>query len=573
MASFALANTPFPDDTEVGAWDATGFSVLPTNGPLGDAVTTATASGRSVSFTGLKNATPYFAAAFVDGKWLWRRFMTSAASEPEAWENALAGLGLADLSDVAVGSPEAGDLIVFDGASWVRVPKGQPGESMIFHKDGTVTHDRSIIYAKGWGVTGNESAGEGAAANEALAAASASPAGAEVKFPTGTILCEETVENRARCWFNGSGPGTVFKAAAGLNADVISTLEAGAGGQDECMWSHFTVDGNGTNNTAGRGLVMDSRKGRAWGIAVHYSYEDNIVQTRSAAEQTKEYGGSDFHIDRWLAWGSKTGNGLTIDSNDVVVGSGTSIFNAKANFENTAKGSAVVLKGVHSWGECEYGFRFKGSFSATQCQSEGATKALVRCEAGGTWTGGQVFTSTSARNVPGFEVTANAARIVVIGCVGKELGTGGMFRASAASAGSGSIISSCTCDQGNLSGEHPVFTAAEGSSWSGNVKVDVRFKGSEVIAGEAWPVYSVVAANELVIESAAAYVRVTGATEIKRVKPTFPGHVVRFRMTSTAKWLDGENLHIEGNFEGGPDRIITAECDGTNWIESGRSTN
>lgn len=68
---------------------------------------------------------------------------------------------------------------------------------------------------------------------------------------------------------------------------------------------------------------------------------------------------------------------------------------------------------------------------------------------------------------------------------------------------------------------------------------------------------------------------ITGTSNITSITADREG-VVRLRFTGTASGTgltDGSNLKIAGNFVYTPDDTITLRCDGTNWIELGRSVN
>lgn len=68
MSDFTLPNTAFPTGTSVSAYDATGYQTFPGK-PPGSAVATAEVVDGSVTFEGLLEKTPYFAAALVAGEW------------------------------------------------------------------------------------------------------------------------------------------------------------------------------------------------------------------------------------------------------------------------------------------------------------------------------------------------------------------------------------------------------------------------------------------------------------------------------------------------------------------------
>lgn len=65
------AASRFPNGTTVSVYNALGASGFPQGGPagLGGAVTTGEVSENQVTFTGLEEDVPYFAAAEVNGEW------------------------------------------------------------------------------------------------------------------------------------------------------------------------------------------------------------------------------------------------------------------------------------------------------------------------------------------------------------------------------------------------------------------------------------------------------------------------------------------------------------------------
>lgn len=66
---------------------------------------------------------------------------------------------------------------------------------------------------------------------------------------------------------------------------------------------------------------------------------------------------------------------------------------------------------------------------------------------------------------------------------------------------------------------------------------------------------------------------ISGTTTITTITPTFNGHELSLRFSSTAQLTDGSNLKLNGNFTGVSDRTITLLCNGTNWYELSRSDN
>lgn len=101
MATFTLHNTPFPDGTAVGAYNATGYSNFPSGGPPGTAEVTATAAEFSVAFEGLIRSRSYFAAAKVAGIWRNISFIVDGSNADEGVASLLAesGVGVIDCGE------------------------------------------------------------------------------------------------------------------------------------------------------------------------------------------------------------------------------------------------------------------------------------------------------------------------------------------------------------------------------------------------------------------------------------------------------------------------------------------
>ena len=61
------------------------------------------------------------------------------------------------------------------------------------------------------------------------------------------------------------------------------------------------------------------------------------------------------------------------------------------------------------------------------------------------------------------------------------------------------------------------------------------------------------------------FVKVSGANEIKKIEPTYDGHVIVIKWGSTAKLVQGENLKITATIEPTENDTTMLVCDGTNW--------
>lgn len=80
-------------------------------------------------------------------------------------------------------------------------------------------------------------------------------------------------------------------------------------------------------------------------------------------------------------------------------------------------------------------------------------------------------------------------------------------------------------------------------------------------------------AATLTLSPAIDFFQITGSTTITSINATYPGHQVKLIFTSSAQVTDGSNLVLAGNFTGSSNRTLSLLCDGTNWVETGRSTN
>ena len=103
--------------------------------------------------------------------------------------------------------------------------------------------------------------------------------GGELVLPAGTFWCKRTVVIPAGCSLRGSGPGTVLKAAPGLDAGVIAN-ESGATG---CQVLNLIVDGNRANQTSGNGIHLTSCDDAVIGaVSVQNCYADGILLANCA---------------------------------------------------------------------------------------------------------------------------------------------------------------------------------------------------------------------------------------------------------------------------------------------------
>jgi len=393
MASFALANTPFPDGTEVGAYDATGYTTLPANGPLGTPVTTATAEGRGVSFTGLENATAYFAAAKVSGKWLWRRFVTSAASEPEAWESALGE----ERSDREAAVKTVSAEIFAIGMSKARLTPSEDPD-----KDTERLQE----------AFGNESP------NEVLLG------GGDTFY-----AIRETVEYASKKKISGSGRGvTHLVLDAGVNGDVLRSQNFEEGGVLDVTIDGLSIDGNGANNASGHGLSGEGQRIHVSNVLLLNCAEDGRHQIAFTEERDKSGGGidnRDFMVHA-VACGR---HGIYRDDHDYSLVQCQGIQNADRNGYMASNG---LLEGCHFWNYAsnasasDIGLDLDTNVRCVNVTVEGASvahvilrnanNALISCD---------LFNSTGFPNVPLLVFEAGATSTFIEACDLHDFGEGG----------------------------------------------------------------------------------------------------------------------------------------------------
>jgi hypothetical protein len=88
------------------------------------------------------------------------------------------------------------------------------------------------------------------------------------------------------------------------------------------------------------------------------------------------------------------------------------------------------------------------------------------------------------------------------------------------------------------------------------------------------PLYpSVASAATVTIPRSALVVNITGTTGITSITAAEPGRRVVLRFAGILTVTDGSNLKLAGNFTTAADSTLELVCDGTNWIELGRSAN
>lgn len=420
---------------------------------------------------------------------------------------------------------------------------------------GTATGVPTVVNVKdsAFGAKGDGATADATAINNAIKACNEA-GGGTVYVPAGTYIIDASVKIRSKVMLEGAGrEATIFKLKTTTNTNVLTVEGYGTTGADNYTVRDLSVDGNKANNlTSGHGFASDGRRVRLERVYFFNCREDGFNHKQTAADLNANEGGQDSMMyDTW-AWNCSR-HGLYVNSHDFVFLGAMAMANAKSGVFIDTLGFAASLTNVHVWGEQEFGFNFNASFDASQCQAEGATAAMVRCKAGGRWTGGRVFVAGTPKNVPGFELVENSSRMMVSNVEGSNFGTAAMFKFLGASSGSGSQIS-CTNNEEGLT--------VSGTP-SGNIKWDIRLRGGATY-GAAFVTPTEPSAAEMSFENLNVC-KVSGTAEIKKIAAGMPGQMLTLIFTSTAKLKNENNLKIGAEFAAAANGAITLVCDGTNW--------
>jgi|GEM_PF-3745384 len=422
MASFTLDNTPFPDGTAVGAWDATGYSVLPTNGPLGTAATTSTAMGRKVTFAGLKDDTAYFAAAFVGGKWLWRRFVTAALTDLEFLEGGirLKGFWNAETNKPAlvngVGSKgeafrvsiegtqdlgsgaihfDPGNLVVYDGTTWFRILSNRTATRLEEGIEGLPL--LPVFNVLKYGAVGDGVTVDSDAVLKAVALAKAAGGGI-VYFPAGTYLIDEKLLLPSKVRLEGAGWVTsVLRRADDHNDHLIEGEGYGGEGIFGSAVQHLQIDGNKAKNSTGSAIVVSGLALNFHRVLCLNSPGDGINVKYPAVEAKKQEVGTDVELDFCRSIGC-VGIGFKTTGHDTSMRDCQSIQCTEYGIYFGANG---LMLNCHTWcyasdATCtKIGMFLKGNIDTVNCTAEGASEVQVQFSGSNNrWTAGDIFNST-----------------------------------------------------------------------------------------------------------------------------------------------------------------------------------
>lgn len=198
MATFTLTNTPFPDETEVSAYDATLYDSFPGANPPGTPVETATASNRSVTFGEVEVGKRYIAAGKVGGEWRYVNFSVEPVESPTAL--AEAGIGVVfHGNDASAARPDGFRSIIWKGT--VEPTNAIPGDEYEDQEEEAPSQSELPIFTiTGTTYTPDLSDGGtllywGTASTETVVTV---PAEEDVAFPVGTRLYFANADGAAR---------------------------------------------------------------------------------------------------------------------------------------------------------------------------------------------------------------------------------------------------------------------------------------------------------------------------------------------------------------------------------------
>lgn len=598
MATVTIANClpTFPVGTTVGAYRG----MITDSGepkPLGNIITSGVVnSSGAVTLTSSEMATgtEYVAAAKVSGKWRFIEFTTNPASpntvtqgeltallepinaELAAHTTAIAGkqAGDADLTAIAALSPADYALMMRSGGSWAALAKGNSSQQLIVRSDGTIAYETIRIAASAYGLATGASGAVNAAAFQAALTAAATAQGICL-VPGGTFSVNAVSEVDDKVTLEGqSHKASIIKLAAEAKVGLLKSKrlnEGGTtGGTEGVMIRDICFDGNASENVGSTATLVDLD-----GIApvmerVEIRGGNINLRTRMSRSEKASTVLEDGFFNHVRLIGSKEYNWLFEGPHDSVI---------KNVLAQTNEGISLCVKkisvweGCHSYGNCKHAFEILASSEYNGCLAEGSTEGQVAIFAEGVrWRGGRVFFGGGSDGKIGFMVadatrSANSAQIEGVRV---ENCTNGAFVLGAAGTGNLRIT-------GWVSGSEGF--AVKGSGGSSRY-FDLKVTGGMQLA-EATSITlpEIASAAELELPNNNRQfnripIKVTGAVEIKKWKNLPPaGTEVICLMTSTAKWVDGENLKLAGNFEGAADRTIRLMSDGTNMFEVGRSTN
>lgn len=457
--------------------------------------------------------------------------------------------------------------------------------------------------AKGDGVTDDATALQNALNAAALAG------GGIVFLPRGTYIVGTTITVPANVRLEGAGwMTTILKAKNSSNIVVLEGANYATTGTKNGAIEHLAIDGNKANNSSTVGLKFQSQN-FYFNKVIALNCNGHGFDIKLSTETEQQTVGLDNCLESCRAIGCED-RGFNIEAHDTLMIDCQAIQCKEYGFYWATNGYMI---NCHSWcydstlaSATKTGYRLATSVHCVDCIAEGATERQVLI-AGNVvgWSGGEVFNGASKPNAALFEFNGGAsARILDPWC--HEFGTGGAFKFT--TNGEASIIRARCFDSGG--NQVTQGSPAEDIRW------DLALGGGTTLGGAAYTSFKqltlssftpgtvpnktlyldtttgrlrfkdgigatrdlamngeeeVASANTISVSARVSYAKVTGTTEIKKINPTYAGHVLALRFTGTLIVKQGENLsNLPRDLETQAGVILTLFCDGTNWYEMSR---
>ncbi|HEX6456233.1 MAG TPA: glycosyl hydrolase family 28-related protein [Solirubrobacterales bacterium] len=435
-------------------------------------------------------------------------------------------------------------------------------------------------------------------------------AGGVVFVPAGTYIIGTTLSLPANVRLVGAGWTAILKAKNNLNGLVLEGANYATSGTKNGAVEHLVIDGNKANNTSSAGIKLQSQNFYLHKVLVR-NCNGHGFDVKLTTETEQQIAGLDNVLTSCRAINCE-GHGFKIEAHDTLMYDCQAIQCKETGFYWTTNG---YMEDCHSWcydstleSATKTGYRLAGSVHCVNCVAEGATERQVLIVGNVVgWSGGEIFNGASKPNAALIEFNGGTSARILDPWM-HEFGTGGAFKFT--TNGEASIIRARCFDsggnqvtQGSPSEDIRWDLALGGGTTLGEAAM-TKFKQITMISFNPGTVPNktlyydtntgrlrfkdgigttrdfimgameeTASANTISVSTRGTLNKVTGSTEVKKINATFAGHTVKLLFTSTAKLVKGENLVIASTFEGAANRTITLICDGTNWIELGRSVN
>jgi hypothetical protein len=446
-----------------------------------------------------------------------------------------------DTDNIEPAGASYGNVLVYDGNLFIPRPKPE-------------------LDARDWVGYAETSSDRGPHLNEALEAAS--EAGRTLALPPFRLTVSEPGVVESFQELRGHLGASEIKVGAGSNCGAIKSARYDAGGEN-----------GGTERTSVRGVDFDGNFAQNSGVTEPVVALDGIRPIVEKVHVKNGYENLASIMSRDKSPGtSKLEDGIFRDiglldpqvCNFNVEGPHDSqletiLCRSNDGVNVLSTGTALVWTNLHAYGNAEYGVKGQGVFHGLIAEGAENGQILILADSSkffNPW----LFDGGGADGKIGFvfgdaEHSANSTLIVgakIDNCINGAL----QFNRSAANSYISGLISA---PSGNI--------ATEVSNASPKLNID----GLRVTGG---------CVNNLATRSKSSQTEVdppfspeielTGTSEVKVLKPSYAGHILTLRLTSTAKVVDnGTTLNLAGDFTG--PGMLTLRCDGSNFREMARA--